>query len=295
MSIARELLEEADKRLKRSRVNRVIDVNGEERTDCIVITPEMQEAARRRGKLETYRNRTDNPFTMVNMDGARQLVTMERLSTKELGYFLVLQSYIGYDNMLKMSLDARIPMTEKELAEVLRIRDKRTYSNLLRKFMELGLIQSKKVSLFKKEYGALYISNVYCLRGTSKENKLVKVFIKAMQELYSQKDIKPADIGFLYRILPYMHFESNHLVRHPYEKDFFSAEALSLRDVVEITGMDEKNVKGHLRIKLSGMHVFGSFKAGKNSVYKVNPSLFYRGTAPDLVKSDFTLTEQNCI
>ncbi|SDE01772.1 hypothetical protein SAMN05428987_0205 [Paenibacillus sp. CF095] len=245
-------------------------------------------------RLERYKYRTDNPFTMVNMEGARDLLATERLSNKELGYFLVLQSYIGYDNMLKMSLGARIPMTEKELAEVLRIRDKRTYSNILRKFMELDLIQSKKVSLFKKEYEALYISNVYCLRGTSKENKLVKVFIKAMQELYSQKDIKPADIGFLYRILPYMHFQSNHLVRHPYEKDFSSAEALSLRDVVEITGMDEKNVKEHLRIKLSGVHVFGSFKAGKNSVYKVNPSLFYRGTAPELVKSDFTLTEQSC-
>ncbi|MBT2286836.1 hypothetical protein J7E78_25255 [Paenibacillus polymyxa] len=293
MSIARELLEEADKRLKRSRVNRVIDGNGEERTDCIVITPEMREAARRRGKLETYRNRTGNPFTMVNMEGAKQLATMERLSTKELGYFLVLQLYIGYDNMLKMSLDARIPMTEKGLAEVLRIRDKRTYSNLLRKFMELGLIQSQRVSLFKKEYEALYISKAYCLRGTSKETRLVKVFIEAMHELYSQQDIKPADIGFLYRILPYMHFESNHLVRHPYEKDFSSAEALSLRDVVEITGMDEKNVKEHLRIKLSGVHVFGSFKAGKNSVYKVNPSLFYRGVAPELVKSDFTLTEQS--
>ncbi|MEK3674861.1 hypothetical protein [Paenibacillus sp. FSL R10-2771] len=293
MSIARELFEEADKRLKRSRVNRVIDGNGEERNDCIVITPEMREAARRRGKLETYRNRTENPFTMVNMEGAKQLATMERLSTKELGYFLVLQSYIGYGNMLKMSLDARVPMTEKGLAEVLRIRDKRTYSNLLRKFMELGLIQSQRVSLFKKEYQALYISKAYCLRGTSKENKLVKVFIEAMHELYSQQDIKPADIGFLYRILPYMHFDSNHLVRHPYEKDFYSAEALSLRDVVEITGMDEKNVKEHLRIKLSGVHVFGSFRAGKNSVYKVNPSLFYRGVAPELVKSDFTLTEQS--
>jgi len=90
-----------------------------------------------------------------------------------------------------------------------------------------------------------------------------------------------------------MHFESNHLVRHPYEKDFSKAEALSLRDVVEITGMDESNVKEHLRIKLSGVHVFGSFKAGKNSVYKVNPSLFYRGIAPELVKSDFTLTKQS--
>lgn len=293
MSTVRELLDEADKRLKRTRANRVIDGNGEERTDCIVITPEMQEAARRRRKIETYRNRTDNAFTMVHMEGARELAMLTALSTKELGYFLLLQTYMDYNNMLKMTLHGRLPMTEKEIAEVLRIRDKRTYSKLFDKFKVLGLIHSNKIALFNQEYEAFYINKDYCLRGSSQTNKLVKVFINAMQELYSQKDIKPANIGFLYRILPYMHYESNHLVRHPYEKDFAYAEALSLRDIVEITGMDESNVKEHLRIKLSGVHVFGSFKAGRNSVYKVNPSLFYRGNAPELVKSDFTLTKQS--
>ncbi|OBR66723.1 hypothetical protein A7K91_00115 [Paenibacillus oryzae] len=293
MSTARVLLDEADKRLKRRRANRVIDGNGEERTDCIVITPEMQEAARRRKEIETYRNGWDIHFTMVHMEGARDLLAKEILNTKELGYFLMLQSYIDYKNMLKIKTFARLPMTKKELAEVLGIRDKRTYSKLLDKFMELGLIHSKKITLFKQEYNAFYINENYCLRGSSRTNKLVKVFIEAIHELYSQKDIKPADIGFLYRILPYMHYESNHLVRHPYEQDFAYAEALSLRDIVEITGMDESNVKEHLRIKLSGVHVFGSFKAGRNSVYKVNPSLFYRGIAPELVKSDFTLTKQS--
>ncbi|MGO4350103.1 hypothetical protein AB4Z45_32025 [Paenibacillus sp. MCAF9] len=293
MSTVRELFDEADKKLKRSRVNRVIDGNGEERTDCIVITPDMQEAAKRRKEIETYRNRTDNPFTLVHMEGARDLAMLKALNTKELGYFLLLQTYMDYSNMLKMSLHARLPMTEKELAEVLRIRDKRTYSKLLNKFMELGLIQSKKITLFKQEYKAFYINKDYCLRGSSQTNKLVKVFINAMQELYSQKDIKPADIGFLYRLLPYMHYESNHLVRYPYEPEFAKADALSLRDIVEVTGMDEKNVKEHLRIKLTGLHVFGSFKAGKNSVYKVNSSLFYRGVASELVKADFILTKQS--
>jgi hypothetical protein len=218
---------------------------------------------------------------------------MDSLNTKELGYFLLLQTYVDYNNMLKITTDARVPMTDKEIGEVLRIKNKKYYSKAIEKFIELGLLHSVKTTLFNKEYDAFYIDENYCLRGSSKENKVVKVFINSLQELYSQKDIKPADIGFLYRILPYMHYESNHLVRHPYEMEYSKAEALSLTDIVEITGMDEKNVKEHLRIKLSGLHVFGSFKVGKYSVYKVNPSLFYRGIAPELVKSDFTLTNQS--
>jgi hypothetical protein len=287
------LMNEADQRILRRGVFTVIDANGEIRNDAKVITPEMQEAIDKKKEIERYKDRTDNPFTMVNMEGAREVLTMDRLNTKELGYFLLLHSYVDYDNMLKKSTDSRTPMTDKELAEVLRIKDKRTYSNLLGKFIELGLLHNRKIELFKKDYHAFYIADTYCFRGSSKENKVVKVFINSLQELYSQTNIKPADIGFLYRILPYMHYQSNHLVRFPYERDYAKAEALSLRDIVEITGMDEKNVKEHLRIKLSGVHVFGTFKSGRNSVYKVNPSLFYRGVAPELVKSDFTLTNQS--
>lgn len=49
---------------------------------------------------------------------AREVLKMDRLNTKELGYFLLLQIYVDYDNMLKINPDARLPMTEKELAEV---------------------------------------------------------------------------------------------------------------------------------------------------------------------------------
>lgn len=253
----------------------------------------IKEAINKKKEIERYKDRTDNPFTMVNMEGARDLLAMERLNTKELGYFLVLQTYIGYNNMLKMSLDAVVPMTEKELAEVLKIKQKRTYSGLLVKLMELGLIYKEKVTKFNKEYEAFFLNKDYCLRGPSKENKVVKVFIKQLQELYGQEDIKPADIGFLFRILPYMHHKSNHLVRHPYEMDYANAEALSLKDIVEITGQDKKNVSEHLKMKLSGVRVFGSFKS-ENIVYKVNPWLLFRGIEPDeTLKADFTLTGQS--
>lgn len=287
------LFNKAEQKIRAKEVFTVVDANGEVRDDVKVVTPEMQEATKKRKHLEVYRKRTDTPFTLVNMESTKEVAVMEQLNTKELGYFLVLQTYVDYENMLKMS-HSNLPMTEKELGKALRVKQPRTYKKVLNKFIEIGLMFKKPVTLYGKEYEAFFIAKKYCFRGSSKSDKVVKVFIGSLKELYKQEEIKPADIGFLYKLLPYMHYESNHLVKNPYERDYARAQALSQRDVVLITGLDEKNVKKHLRMKLSGVHVFGTFKAGKNSIYKVNPSLFFRGIEPtEELRADFTLTGQS--
>lgn len=287
------LMDEAEKRIKAKNTFTVIDANGEIREDVKVFTPEMQEASKRRKELDTYKNRTDNPFTLVSMEASKEVTVLEELNTKELGYFLIMQSYVDYENMLKKS-DSTLPMTEKELGEALKIKQKRTYSKVIEKLIGLGLMYKESVTLYGKEYQAFFIAKKYCIRGSNKSDKVVKMFIGSIQELYNHEDIKPADIGFLFMLSPYMHFQTNHLVKHPYERDFSKAEALSQKDLISITGIDEKNVKKHLRMKLSGVHVFGTFRAGRNSVYKVNPSLFFRGIMPDeKLKADFTLTGQS--
>ncbi|MDG5789663.1 hypothetical protein QA612_19585 [Evansella sp. AB-P1] len=288
-----KLMQEAEQRIKAKEVFTVIDANGELREDVRVITPEMQETSNKRKALQTYKNRADNPFTLVNMEASRELALLEELNTKELGYFLILQSYIDYSGMLKKTSEANLPMTKKEIGEALRIKQ-RTYSKILKKFIELGLLHQEAVTQYNKEYQAFFVANKYCFRGSNKSDKVVKMFIGSLQELYTQTDIRPADIGFLFMLLPYMHFQTNHLVKHPYERDLYKSEALSQRDILELTGIDEKNVKTHLRMKLSGVNVFGTFRAGKNSIYKVNPSLFFRGIMPnEELKADFTLTGQS--
>jgi hypothetical protein len=270
-----------------------VDANGEVRDDCTVLTPQMKEASKKRKELETFKNRTDNPFTLVSMEASKEITLLEELTTKELGYFLLMQSYISYDNMLR-NTESTLPMTEKEIGQALKIKTKKHYSKVIEKFIALGLIYKESVTLYNKEYQAFFIAKKYCFRGSNRSDKMVKMFIGSLQELYNQSDIKPADIGFLFMILPYLHYQSNHIVRHPYERDYSKAEALSQRDIIEITGLDEKNIKEHLRMKLSGVNVFGTFRAGKNSIYKVNPSLFFRGVMPDgELKADFTLAGQS--
>ncbi|WHY84692.1 hypothetical protein QNH39_18835 [Neobacillus novalis] len=290
----KRLMNEIEQKIRAKEVFTVVDANGEIRDDVKVITPQMQEASKKRKELKTYKNRADNPFTLVSMEASKEVTALEELNTKELGYFLILQSYVDYSNMLKKTSDANLPMTEKELGHALKIKNKKHYSKVINKFIEIGLMNQKSVTHYGKEYQAFFIDNKYCLRGSTKSDKVVKMFIGSLQELYSQEDIKPADIGFLFMLLPYMHFQTNHLVKHPYERDFAKAEALSQKDIIEITGLDEKNVKKYLKMKLSGVNVFGTFRAGRNSVYKVNPSLFFRGVEPDeKLKADFTLTGQS--
>lgn len=292
MSVSR-FMDEAEKRIKAKEIFTVVDANGEIREDVKVFTSLMQEASRKRKELETYKNRTDNPFTLVSMEASKEVALLEELNTKELGYFLILLSYVDYSNMLKSESDAKLPMTKKELGQALKLKDRRAYTKVFNKFIELGMMYQQSVTLFNKEYQAFFIEKKYCIRGSSRSDKVVKLFIGSVQELYSQDEVKPADIGFLFKVLPFMHFQSNHLVRNPYERDFAKAEALSQRDIVEVTGLDEKNVKKHLKMKLSGVNVFGTFKAGVNSVYKVNPSVFFRGVMPEAeLLADFTLTGQ---
>lgn len=290
----RSLMKSAEQRIRGKEVFTVIDANGEIREDVKVITPLMQEAAKKRKELETYRSRTDNPFTLVSMEASKEVALLEELNTKELGYFLILQSYVDYSNMLKKSSDANIPMTERELGEALKIKNRKHYIKVIDKFISLGLIYKESVTHYNKEYQAFFIDKKYCIRGSNRSDKVVKMFIGSVQELYNQEEIKPADIGFLFKILPYMHFQSNHLVRHPYERDFAKAEPLSQANIIEITGLDKKNVQKHMRMKLSGVSVFGTFRTGRNSVYKVNPGLFFRGVKPDeILLADFKLTGQS--
>lgn len=287
------IMNELEQRIKAKEVFTVVDANGEVRQDVKVVTPLMQEAHKKQKQLQTYRNRADNPFIIVNMEATKEVTALEELNTKELGYFLILQSYISYDNMLRQS-ESTLPMIKKEIGQALKMKDRRAYSKVINKLIKLGLMYEESVTLYGKKYQAFYIAKEYCFRGSSRSDKVVKMFIGSVQELYNQEEIKPASIGFLFMLLPYMHYQSNHLVRYPYERVYAKAEALSLKDLIEITGLDEKKVKQHLKIKLSGVHVFGTFKAGRKSIYKVNPSLFFRGVMPDdKLKADFTLTGQS--
>ncbi|PED99598.1 hypothetical protein CON78_15830 [Bacillus toyonensis] len=104
-----------------------------------------------------------------------------------------MQTYIDYDNMLKLSNEAKKPMTEFDLGQVLQIKSKKTLNALLSRFESLSLIFRDSVTKYGKELKAIYINDTYCFRKgvhskyknkNKKTDQAVKVFIDSLQEVF---------------------------------------------------------------------------------------------------------------
>ncbi|CDQ38920.1 hypothetical protein [Virgibacillus salexigens] len=245
-------------------------------------TPEQDKAYREIKKKETAKNRADNPFIFTEMN----IGGLEVLNNKDLGYYLILQTYIDYKNMIKSTTDSNLPMTREQMQEVLKISSNKTLVNLVKRFKKQGLLYEEKVGLYGKQHKAFFIADKYCFRkgisGDSrkrKTDKAVKVFMSSLQEVYAQGDFKPADIGFIYKVIPFVHYDSNYLVKNPNERDYSKAEYLTIDDLAQVQGLSrQKTAQKLTNLVYDNKYVFARTKVGniKELRVKANPFVVYR-------------------
>lgn len=262
-----------------------------------ISTKDSQAKADKKRKQQAYRNARGTEkhfFYFTNMETAKE--TAKMLNQKELGYFLVMQCYINYDNMLKTENDAKLPMTKPELMDVLKIKKPHTINALIKNFVELGLVIEESIELYGKQYKAIYLNKKHCFRKDvntrTSVKKTAKVFMDTVKELYSEDKIKPADIGFIYKIIPFVNYHHNLLTANPYEQDATKDEALSITNIATALEMDEKEIAKKLNsLKWGDMSVFARIKVGKETVIKVNPLVIWRqeGYPPANLYAEFTI------
>lgn len=280
---------------------RLMDIETGEILEDVVSyrTKEQQEIIENEKRLKAYRDAQGtekHPFYFAKMEKAKEADKM--LSMKDMGYFLVMQSYISYDNMLKMKNDSKLPMTKKEVMGVLKIKKLHTLNALLKNFVELGLIFEDKVELYGKEYKAFFISKEYCFRKDINSKlsvkKTARVFMDNIKELYAEDKIKPADLGFIYRVIPFVNYHHNLITANPYEIDATKDEALSVEELAKALGMQDKEVsKKVTSLTWGNMSVFARIKVGRHTVLKVNPLVVYRqeGYPPASLYAEFVISK----
>jgi hypothetical protein len=120
--------------------------------------------------------------------------------------------------------------------------------------------------------------------------KVIRSFTSKVRELYTKKNAK--DLGFVYRLLPYVHYETNTVCHNPYETDPKKIKKMSQQDIAELVGLDVRNVRRKMnRMTLGSEYVFAEITVGKYKHYKVNPFLFYRknGKPDATLQSIFTI------
>lgn len=257
---------------------------------------EQLEAIHNTKEKNKLKNRSAKAFTFVEMDGIQK--GLGDLNIKDLGYLLVLQTYSGYDNGLKSSPDSKLPMSRVEMQEKLKIGSYKTVVNLIQRFKKQGILVEQSVEMYGKRHKSFYLSDVYSFRKTAdnknrKTDRAVKLFMSDLQEVYAQTDIKPADVGFIYATIPYIHYSTNFLVHSPYEKDPSRAEYLTIGELADQLNMSRQMVSARLaKLIYNNKYVYSRTKVGsQNEVkLKINPLIISRKKLPDELAFEFYVT-----
>src|SRR5699024_1316824 len=113
---------------------------------------------------------------------------------------------------------------------------------------------------------------------------LIKTFNTSVKEL----NLKPAEMGIIYKLLPYVHYESNLVCSNPFEKDNSKVEFLNKTKIADLIGMSRPKTDEALR-KLTSAGVVAtiqrksglvpqdsSSKDGRETVILINPSVITR-------------------
>lgn len=259
-----------------SGVRTEIDENGEVRISAPAETHKVVNIAQAEAfkqRIQTTKGGRGFVFTFVNMDRIREVI--ERVSDSYCGYLLYLQCFIDYDGVIVNT--NKSPMTKAQIRKALDVN-----RNLFGEFMA-EMVRDELIYVDNDIYR---INPAYHFKGAAENERVIKAFTAKVRELYGE--ISAKDLGFIYKLLPFIHYETNTVCIDPYETDVAKIQPLNKRQVGEISGMTEKAVYSKIRrLKFGDQYVFAEVKIGNRQFYKLNPFVFYRKPG----EPDATLSE----
>lgn len=222
-----------------------------------------------RASVEAYKekmeNRDNRHFTFARMEAAKELANS--LTHGQLAHFTYVSTFAGYgDNIIRNP--NKTPMTTKDLMKELPI-PKRTFYDFLNVCLDKGIIS-------KDDDERYVINSKYHFKGKCKgDERVVKMFSTEIRSAYKQ--MKPADFGLIYLLMPYIHYATNTLCRNPYEKDVAKLQKLNRKQLCELIGVDASTFSNRiLKTKIDGKPVLAEIKVLSKRSYLVNPWVLYR-------------------
>lgn len=238
-----------------------------------IISPKQQIGYLKRLQKETGRQ---EGFTFSDMERMQDVISV--ISESHCGYLLLLQTYIDYDTNVLVVGQKKTPMSKRDMQTVLGTKD----TAFKRFFSEM----KKHGIIIENSEGHFSINRNFHFRGPADNRKVIKSFSSKVRNLYA--DCKAQDLGLVYKLLPYVHYETNTICRNPYETSLDRIEPFNLEDIAKLMSSTERSIYSKLRnLKLGDMYVFAQISGGRSTFYKINPFIFYRKDG----KPDSTLRE----
>ena len=255
----------------------------------ITYTPEQQEEYKRRKELER------------RLEEAKALRRLQRGCNDPLGYFYFVQkqapfsnlspesltrlvylnTYMNYENKLMFS--ERTPIKSADLPALLGV-SASTVSRFLKEVCPAYLTE--------QEDGLIFTNNNIFKRGRLGKGTEAhqKFYIEGIRKLYNTSARRnDRQLGYLFKLLPYINIEYNLICRNPLETDIKKIELISVAEFCEMVGYDVAHVNkllkiynsilfdvdGHLErfcaIAYDGIHQ-------ENAKIIINPHILYSGS-----------------
>lgn len=207
----------------------------------ILYTPEQQEAYKMRKEIEHQKEikrrnskelgsfyfiLAENPFPDLKPETVTKLI--------------MLCSYLDFNN--KFMLTERTPMKKTDIQTILKLSRSAAYNFI------------HEVSNYIIETdGVLTLNNTDAiLRGKIATNNKYKnyqqFYIKCVRKLYnSVLSRQHAQLGYIFKLLPYVNIEYNIICNNPFEEDLYKIQPLTISEFCEKISYDKDNFSKLLR------------------------------------------------
>jgi hypothetical protein len=231
----------------------------------------QRETRRRIGKQKGEGRKESFFFSVIE----RMHYVASALTPAQCGYLLVLTSHVNWNGLLVRSEKDSTPLTPAEMQKALNLaKSKRsTFTDFLDACLNHGII--------KKEPAGYYVEKGFHFRGRTEGERVVRTYITQLREMY--KDISAHDVGLLYRLIPYIHVDSNILCENPNEKDARAVVKHNRKTLAEAIGVTPQVIsRATSRMIYDGKSVFAKVTtATDGTFYMLNPSIFRRSDRDD--------------
>lgn len=198
------------------------------------------------------------------------------LTSAQCGFLLVLSTYINYEGLIVNSERDNTAMSQTDMLAALRMKESQrsTLTDFLSAAVSYGIMQ-------RDSTGYSIVSGFHFRGKNSASSNVVRSYITKLREMAAVH--KPEEVGFLYKLLPYVHKTTNMLVSTPNELTPGKTQKLNRKQLAAVTGVDVSYVtRATTTMVYNGKSVFAKITTPTTGTfYMLNPSIFRRADGVD--------------
>ena len=196
---------------------------------------------------------------------------------------IYLATWLEYDGDYLTVKDGK--MTREQMKSIMKLKD-RTFEGFLKEITETGyLIKDGKSYRLNKE---IFRKGSAELKKPLTEQRYVRIYIQHIRTLYEMTpQSKHTNLGYIFKLIPYVNCEYNIICHNPLEKDLDLIEPMTVGEFCEAIGYDKTNASRLIKIyneitfEVDGQeYLFCGYRWSpkkQDMRFFVNPFIFYAG------------------